>query len=312
MRNSVAALAVLSLLAACDGNPLVKPEEEDVIEEPDEGEEVADPTIVPDSVAGNLKAISYDAAAKRLFVTISGIDGTPEAAEYFRNSRAEAGLPAGFEVYTLQEDPLDRFFAGVIKESGDGTVRAATVSDGGQFGYFFGGTWFERDGEFDKPDIGNGPGQGQVSYAGDYVGLDNYSGPVPDLPAGTDPAIQMQYPGRVLGDVFVNVNFSDMLLSGVIFNREALDNPSIGLSNVIISPTTITEDGTFLGDVQIGTDDVGDIAGLFGGMDSAYMAGAVAFIPLPDNPDSFENGVFVLTQCGMNGEDAALCSGTAP
>lgn len=310
MRNSVAAIAVLCLLAGCEGNPLDTPDEEDIVDEPDEP--VVDPTIVPPEVAGNLSAIAYDPVAKRLFVTISGLDGTPAAAEYFRNASAESGLPAGFEVYTLQEDPLDRFFATVIKESGDGSVRAAATSDGGQFGYFFGGGWYERDGDFDPPDIGDGPGQGQVSYAGDYVGLDNYTGPIPVLPPGTDPAIQMQYPGRVTGQVFFNVNFSDMLLNGAIYNRTAIDNPAISLTDVVIGPTGITEDGTYKGTVQINKEDVGTIAGLFGGDDSIYMVGAVAFIPVPDTPETFENGIFVLTQCGMAGADPALCNGTAP
>ncbi|WP_425052582.1 hypothetical protein [Psychromarinibacter sp. S121] len=314
MRKSVAALAVLCLLAACDGNPLLV-EEEDVIDDGTDEEDGVETNGagIPTVLSNNLESVVYDPAARRLFVTISGLDGTPEAVEYDYNSAATAGLPAGHFAFTQQEDALDRFFTGIVKESSDESARAVIVSDGGQFNRFFWGGHYERDGDFDPPSSGDGPGEGQVSYAGDYVGLDNYSGPVP--PQNTDPTLQPQAPGRVVGSAFVNVNFEDMQINGSVFNRQTIDNPTLPeLRDIVMIVTEISEDGTFLGELEFdnGDDATGNYGGIFGGNNASSVAGLLGFIPDPDDPNSWETGMFVLTQCGLAGDDAALCVEAAP
>ena len=322
MRNSVAALAVLILLAACDGNPLTVPTTTTpptTPTTPPTGPEV-NANGIPTALARNLEGIAYDPVAKTLMVTIAGIDGTPEAVSYTRNMAAEVGLPAGYEAYSIQEDPLDRFFTGVVRESADGSVTAAIASDGGQFNRFFSGGWYERDGSFTPPNIGNGPGEGQVTYAGGYVGLDNYSGPLPPTPPGTNPAVQPQAPGRIAGDVIINANFSDMLVNGSINNRVRLDNPGLDatspLANLVLVVTGISAEGEFLGDVELQGligQSIGQYGGLFGGLDASSLA-AVLFIEEFDSTleGEAETGLLVLTQCGMAGSDPALCTGTAP
>lgn len=316
MRHSVAALAVLCLLGACDGNPLEG--EEDPVEEPtDEEPTDEEPDVetnengIPLSLANNLSGIEVSADGQTVAVSIAGLDGTPIATTYAFDAAATNGLPAGVFAYTKQEDPIDRFYTALVKESTDGTARAGVASDGGQFNRFFWGGTYERDGDFDPPSIGDGPGEGQVTYAGDYAGLDNYSGPVP--PQNTDPIVQPQAPGRVVGDVLFNVNFDEMLINGAIFNREAIDNGT-ELADVVLIVTDIDENGEFLGNIEYAdqTDANGQYGGIFGGVDAASLAGVAAFIPVPGSETSWETGMFVLTQCGMTGEDAVLCEEAAP
>lgn len=316
MRKPMMALAAVFVFTACDGNPFVTTTE---TTDPTTTTTVS-ATAVPDVLKNNLTSLTYDPVAKTVTVAISGIDSTPDSVTYTRNLAAEASLGAGYEAYSVQEDALDRLFVAVVRESFDESVRAGVVSDGGQFNSFAWGSHYERTGNFDKPEIGTGPGAGQVSYAGNYVGLDNWSGPNPTLPPGTDPSIQPQGPGRVTGQVFINANFSDMQLNGSVFNRAAIDlDPGLyptgfPLDTIVLRMTDITADGTFLGNVEPdGAPDqvLGQYGGLFGGVDSASLGGTL-FIDEYAGAGTHETGVFVLTQCGMAGEDVALCTGTAP
>lgn len=335
MRNTVAALAVLCLLAGCDGNPLVAGltaddgttddgttddgTTGDDTTTTDDGTTDDDATTTADgvalTVARNLESIVYDPVAETLFVTVESIDGTPVSAEYTRNAAAEAALPAGYQAYSLQEDALDRFFLAVVKQSTDGSVIGAAVADGGQFNYEFSGGWYQRTGEFTPPEIGTGPGQGQVSYAGDYVGLDDWTGIVPTIPGTADPSTQPRGPGRVTGQVFINANFADMSLNGSIFNRNAIDS-AIALDTLVLAVNTINADGTFTGNVEpFGEtgNDIGDYAGVFGGVDAASVGIAILIENYTDLVENeTETGIMVLTQCGKTGEDATLCAGTAP
>ncbi len=320
MRKSLTALAAVVVFTACDGNPFESDETD--------GGTATDPEpvtteAIPDSLASNLKSITYDPVAKTLTVEIAGIDGSSAAATYARNAAAEAGLPAGVEAYSLQEDPLDRFFVALVKESADGTVRAGVVSDGGQFNRFFSGGYYERDGEFTPPTSTGAAGSGQVSYAGDYAGLDNWSGPVPPLPPGSDPSFQMQAPGRVTGRVFINANFDDMQINGSVFDRTAIDlpttSPLYSLDTLILVPGSIAADGTFFGDSieldVVDPQDIGDYGGIIGGLDGASLGGVLVITNFIDDAlmiNESETGFFVLTQCGMPGEDATLCASVAP
>ncbi|MDJ0824709.1 MAG: thymidylate synthase [Rhodobacter sp.] len=317
MRRYLTALATAVAVVACDGNPLVTT---DTTAEPtDPGTPAEPPTTtdagIPLELANNLRSVTYDPVAKTLSVEITGIDSTPVMVPYTRNLAAEAGLAPGYEAYTIQEDALDRLFLGVARESADGSVRGVAVGDGGQFNRFASGGYYERTGGFTPPAIGSGPGAGQVSYAGGYVGLDNYSGPLPPVP---DPALQMQGPGRVDGDAFINANFSDMQINGTIFNRVRLDAPALApaLTDLMLIITDIGTDGTFIGDVEQITGvgiPIGKYGGTFGGVDAAGLAGVLKIDEWdPTREGESETGVFVLTQCGKPGEDVTLCAGTAP
>lgn len=320
MHRYLAVLAVAAALAACDGNPfLVEDTSGETPDPTDPGTPTTTDAGIPLELAKNVTEVSYDPVAKTLSVTIAGLDSTPVSVPYARNLAAEAGLPAGYEAYSIQEDALDRLFVGVARETADGSTRGVIASDGGQFNRFFAGGYFERDGGFTPPTIGSGPGAGQVSYAGGYVGLDNYSGPLPALPPGADPALQMQGPGRIEGDVFINANFSDMLVNGAVYNRVRLDNPLLPpLTDLILIATDISSEGTFIGFVETldGADikEVGNYGGIFGGTDASGLSGVLVIDAFDsDLSDQIsETGLFVLNQCGKPGEDVALCAGTAP
>ncbi len=312
MRKSMTALAAVIVFTACDGNPF---EADDTTGDTTATDTGTETSAIPDTLANNLSAIDYDPVAKTLTVEISALDTTPFTATYSRNLVVEASTP-GYEAYSVQEDALDRLFVALVAESGDGSVQAAVAADGGQFNRFFSGAYYERTGSFDPPDIGTGPGAGQVSYAGQYAGLDNYSGPQPVLPPGADPTLQMAGPGLVTGDVFINANFADMKINGSVFNRVRVSD-AFALDSLILVPTDIAADGTFFGsEIEkpgvVGTD-IGDYGGIIGGVDGMSLAGTLVIDSFDDTLENeSERGIFVLTQCGMPGEDATLCAGTAP
>lgn len=307
------AMTAALLLAACSGNPFVEGDG-DGGGGGGEGETIT----VPENLAVNVKGAAYDADKEVLQLALSGIDTTPVLATYQRYKKLDV---PGYKAFKAQEDPLDRMFVALAAESKDGSVRAVTAADGGQFTAAFGGGHYERDGKFDRPTIGKGPGAGQVTYAGRYGGVTNIDAPDnPDIlpvPDGTDPVLLPSQPSRVKGDAFLNVNFADNLVNGVIYNRVLVDH-KISLDDVILVPTSIAEDGTFAGNVSedIRNEDTstvsGSYGGIFGGKDSAAVAGLVHLDSFDDNVDlEEEHGVFVLTQCGKPG-DAKICDGVAP
>ncbi|KMW56269.1 hypothetical protein AIOL_001221 [Candidatus Rhodobacter oscarellae] len=312
------ALAAVFVFTACDGNPFVATT----------APTTPTPTTptpaaggIPAAVASDVTQLAFNATAQTLTVELSGLDSTPTTVTTFmRNLAVEAALPAGHLAYTLQEDPLDRAFIAVASQSANGVVRGGVASDGGQFNSFFSGVYYERDGGFDRPASTTSPGTGQVSYAGGYTGLDNWSGPNPPLPPGTNPANQPQAPGRVVGNIFLNVNFDDMLVNGAVFDRVLVDQGGIAhqLPTIVLTATNITADGTFQDGVveaAVGasTLGIGTYAGLFGGTNATAMAGGLVITEWdPTRENESEHGFWVLNQCGSAGEDATLCTGTAP
>jgi hypothetical protein len=311
MARPILAMCALAFLVACDGNPVTPPAGGG-----GGGGGGGDDTLtVPVDIAGAVRRAVYDADAETLRIQLVGIDTTPVVATYAR--RASLDVP-GYQAFVAQEDSLDRMFIALAAESRDGSVRAVTSADGGQFNRYFGGGYYEREGAFDRPPVGAGPAAGQVSYAGSYAGVLNGGGSGDDLlppPPGTDPAILPNQPARVRGDVFLNANFSDNLVNGAVFNRIVVDS-GFELRDVILLPTSITEDGTFEGDAEGPSPDVEDVsgqyAGVFGGRNAASVAGLVYLDDFdPDLDNEEERGVFVLRQCGLRG-DSRLCDGALP
>lgn len=313
MKTQWIALAALLTAVGCSGNPVAAPP----VDGGGGGGEEPDAVTVPVALADAIRGASYNAEDETLQLQLVGIDSTPLIATYDR--RKSLDVP-GYQAFTVQEDGLDRMFIAMARQSPDGSVRAVSAADGGQFNRYFGGGYYERTGDFDRPDIATGPGAGQVSYAGTYAGVVNGGGTGDDLippPPGTDPTDLPQQPARVSGDMFLNANFGDNLVNGSITNRVLVDQ-DFELTDVILLPATITENGTFEGTVE-GTsvedrasDVAGSYGGVFGGVDSAAVGGAVyltEFEPTVENEE--ERGVFVLTQCGQAG-DAAVCDGVAP
>jgi hypothetical protein len=192
--------------------------------------------------------------------------------------------------------------------------------DGGQFTKFFGGVNYSQQGTYSA----HTPSQpnGLVSYSGNYVGLINWTVPRPNtalpLPAGTNDDFAPHQASRVIGDVLINADFTDMRVNGAISNRLVLDQVAgIGLTvpTVYLIPTDIAvtdaangvAGGTFTGDIQIGSlQSVGTYAGTFGGIQASGLAAGIHldgdFIVTRDGEEEY--GLVVLNKCGTPGEGA--------
>ena len=309
MKKSVITLISLLALTACGGAPgsfVPDGGTEDGSGEAEAG------SGVPTEISNDLDAYSYQDGT----LTITGLtlDSTPEAVTYHRTAALDV---KGFNAYSMQEDSLDRMFIGLAGRSADGTVTAVIAGDGGQFNRVFNGALYARSGGFDAPEIGNGPGAGQVSYAGNYAGLlnggVNASSPTSVLlpvPAGTDPSLVPGQAARVQGDVFMNANFTDSSVNGSIYNRTLVDS-GMALPTVVLVPSDVQTDGSFGGTAEWEDQtDIGSYAGVFGGDNARWVAGGISLNDVdPNILDELERGVFILEQC--NTAAAAVCDDVA-
>lgn len=318
--NARLTIAALLLLAACGGtNPFPDaPTTPDGGDGGDGGDGEQQTVAVPESLAVNVTGAKYDKKSDSLRLAVTGIDSTPHLVTYKRISKLDV---PGYKAYKMQEDPLDRMFVALAAEAPDGKTRAVTVADGGQFGYYFGGGHYERSGGFSRPSVNSSkPGTGQVSYAGRYAAIQNINeADNPDtlpIKPGTDPARVPNQPRRVRGDVFINANFADNMVNGVVSKRRVVSTGE-QLGDVILVPTTITDQGTFTGDAE-GVDDekadrvTGSYGGIFGGKGASSVAGLVHLEEFEDDvKKEQEHGLFVLTKCGLP-KASASCDQVAP
>ena len=209
-------------------------------------------------------------------------------------------------------------FVAIVAQSNDGSVVGAVVMDGGQFTKFFSGGFYATDGNYTPGKPTNDTGL--VSYAGVYAGLSNLNAdgvgllPVPD---DTNDAILPDQPAQIVGNIFINADFQDNTVNGAIYNRAFVNlNPALEaflggpeLEDVFLIPTAITTEGTFFGTVENPEQEgIGNYGGTFGGTEASGVAGTTHldgdWVELVDNEVEF--GIFLLTQCGQDGEDA-LC-----
>ncbi|MFZ5961984.1 hypothetical protein ACOXXX_03450 [Thalassococcus sp. BH17M4-6] len=324
IRTFMVILALL-LAAGCSGGggDVLKNDTEEETEEETGEETEAEAPGVPDELSQNLASFAFSPDKSSVTVEIAGIDSTPVEVTYNRNPNLDT---AGYLAYTVQEDALDRLFVALGAESPDGSTRAAIVSDGGQFNRVIQGGYYERDGSYNPPDVGPGPGQGQVSYAGGYAGITNITSAngseLIEIPDTVDPDTLPDLPGQaaiVRGLIFINANFAENKVNGGIYNR-ILVSPIDGtdaqqLDDIALIITDIDENGEFLGEVEFdGFPDrsIGSYGGIFGGENASFVAGIVALDEFDeDRTGEIEIGVFVLTQCGQTG-DAEVCDIVEP
>jgi len=309
------AVSALTGLVACSGGEFLFDENAGGTPAPPGGTPIVNPDIlgVPESLAKNLSSISFNPNGQNITVEIASLDTTPLRAVYARRPSMDIN---GYTAYAVQEDALDRLFVALVAESDDGSVQAGVVSDGGQFQRYFSGGYYTRAGAFTRPTIGTGPGAGQVSYAGAYAGLVNGGGdgtellPVPDT---INTVLLPAQPGQISGSIFINANFADNTLNGAIYDRVLVDL-DLTLDSIILLPTDISANGTFLGDVEFedGSTDIGDYGGIFGGTGASSVGGIIALTQFSGELENEEEiGVFVLTQCGLPG-DAPICANVEP
>ena len=310
MFRILATMAALALLTACgDGQPfdfgVVTPEPPGLTPE-----EVEEQAAIAASIAGDLDGGTYSLAAQTLTVRIT-LDTTPIDAVYSRNAALDV---PGYVAFSVQEDPLDRIFIGMGGRSADNSVEGVLVSDAGQFNRFFGGTTFRQIGAYSEAP--SGPTSGLVSYAGSYVGLSNQPAANNTIglpvPAGTPSGLIPSQSSRITGDVFINADFADNAVNGLIYNRVNQDSVQ-PMFDLVLVVSTIDANGRFLGDVENEEQvNIGDYGGTFGGLNASGVAGGIHIEDYLDNVTNEEEyGIFVLTQCGLTG-DAAICDGVQP
>lgn len=320
MNRFVVSLFVAGAVGACTGDT---GKDNPFLEDPEE--ETQEPVVtrtINEALAANVSRVSSP-GADTITVEIFALDGTPLTTSFSRNATLDT---AGYMAYTTQEDPLDRMFVALAAESLDGSVVGGVAIDGGQFNIFHGGGYYERNGGFNPPALGTGPGQGQVSYAGNYAGVTNLNtsagANLLPIPPGVNPDDLPDLPGepsRVQGTIFLNANFADNAVNGEIYNR-VLINPvnntsTVPLDDLALLVSEIDANGEFFGSVEP-SGDVGNVVGSYGGIFGGNGASSVAgIVAVSDHIDAVDNeqeyGVFVLTQCGLDG-DAAICDIVAP
>ena len=350
MNRFVASLVLPAFLLACGGgsNPF---EGEATTPPPDGGGQGVTPPEepgIPEVLSNNVTRLSFDPAAQTLTVEGVGLDEVPFTATY----RRRAGLDRnGYQAFTAQDDRLDRHSSAFGKQSGNGAdVRAGVVLSGGPRNRFFGGGYYERDGEYTPPDVT--PDSGLVSYSGSYVGLVNIGfregtrdpvtgtwedganiGDLQPVPDGTPLELVPDQAGIIDGKILINADFADATVEGNIYDRELI-NPATGqrvfeLPSVVLIDAPIDDDGNFTGTVEYEQRDpsittnvignrIGDYGGTFGGENASGVAGIVKLDEFdgPNDPLGLENeeeyGVFVLDQCGQPVQDPVGCAGTNP
>ncbi|WP_147094980.1 hypothetical protein [Roseovarius sp. TE539] len=282
---------------------------------------------VPANLAGQVRNAIFDPDAETLTIEGVNLDEVPFTAEYKRKSSLDRG---NYLAFTVQEDPLDRHFTAYAAQSNNsGAVRAVVAGSPGPRNRSFFGATFERDGNFDKPEVTSS--SGLVSYAGNYVGVTNI-GDVngSDLKEITGPDVpdELVIPQAltVSGEAFVNADFADNRVEGNIVRRKIVE---IGqeLPSLVLVVTDIAGNGTFEGGVEYETGDprsnttdfvgIGGYGGVFGGPDSDGLAGVINLEEFDgvSNPVGFENelerGIFVLDQCG-SAVSSPVCANVNP
>ncbi len=333
MKRYLAMLVLPAYLFGCSGSNPFTPEVTPVVAPVVPGVVTEDTAVtVPAAVANDLTRLVYDPVAMTLTVEGITLDELPFSAVYTRKAALDR---PGYEAYTAQDDPLDRHSTAYVAQSrNEGAVRAGVVVTGGPRNRFFGGGYFERDGDYTPPAVT--PTTGLVTYAGDYLGLTNLRGDGGDLlavPAGTPEELIPDQSAEITGDVVFQADFADNSVEGNIFNRVLVDTGT-ALPSIVLISTAIDANGTFTG-TQIEYDqtnfdgtpfpaenvvgsDIGDYAGVFGGTNASGVAGVLHLTQF-DGPNDValgtdaeeEYGVFVLDQCGQPVEDA-ICAGVNP
>ena len=330
-------LVLTAALAACSGdgngtNPFAVNTAEPAPDDTGDDDE-APPTAagVPASLAGDVDQMIFDRATQTLVVRGLSLDEVPVSATYTRRSDLDATY-AGYKVYTAQDDPLDRHVTALFLESAgsgfNGQVRAGIAVTGGPRNRYFGGGYYERDGDFDAPAISRT--SGMVSYAGDYVGLTNIDardGMLLEVDPATPIELRPARAAQITGKIFLNADFADNRVEGNVYNRVLVPRGQT-MPSLVLLATDIDQDGVFAGDVEFDSyqtdpelrdigqtvgNDVGDYGGLFGGPDAAAVAGIVRLeaVDGSNNIRGYEGeeeyGVFVLGKCGTSGATSPVC-----
>lgn len=281
-------MMALVLLAGCDGNPLAS--------SGGGGGVTGGSSVVPAAVRVNMNAATYTPGDATIKVNMTSQDAASLSATYTRNAALDV---AGYQAYTYQESTSNRYVVAMVKETG--SVKGLVAVEGGQFDTYHGGGDYVRADLFTVPSSGVGA---KYDYSGSYVGMMNIGVPLSGPGGDLDPTRAYRTTGRAL----ITADFTEMLVSGGIDNRAIVD-PGVDssltpLATISLSETGVSSAGTFAGRVRIGTQEVGDYAGLFAGLDASQVAALLVFNPYSNSAIIKEHGLIVLDNCAAAGGPA--------
>lgn len=318
MFKQALSLAAVLALAACSGssnNPITS-SATTAGEAPVEATDNA--AGVPVDIANNVTDVVYDDDADSLIISGLPFVGSPTGdgtvgVELSRNTQLEAGVD-GYQVYSRQDDRLQRIYVAVSAQSADGSVRATSVADGGRLGVFYSGNHYERYEDLTRPE--NIDTNTVIDYAGTYAGVTNLDAlgqpiripPNPDTDVGE---LLPAQPRQTVADVHMKVDFTTNSVEGSIYNRQFVDGEALDSLDLNGGGGNLDEGGEFNGTVTFVRQNAEDsevsagaYAGILGGEDAAGMAGVVelenVFRPTDVRAagDQQEMGTFVIPRCG--------------
>ena len=314
MQKSILTLALLTALAACGGGGTNPFQTSDNTGTGTDDESAVDFSELSDEMRG----VVYDPDAGTLSVDISGLDQTNSEYPLAAYNRTPVLDVPGYLAFTYQDDPLDRHFTAFVAQDFAQTVQGAVASDGGQFNIYLSGATFIALEAFVNPTPSlTGSDNGLVSYAGRYAGVTNMGAvgdllltPTIDVVGGILPRQTL----TVQGYVFLNVDFGDNLINGIITDRSWGNTPQPHytptydddgfLPDIVLTVASINDAGEFYGEAQTGAQvSIGSYGGVFGGANAEGVAGAIFVGDHVGVDNADEYGIFVLTQCGLTGDD---------
>ncbi|MEO0402019.1 MAG: hypothetical protein AAF214_06555 [Pseudomonadota bacterium] len=328
MKRTAAVCALALGLVACgDGNPFNTDGDAPAVTTTSSAAQVSD-VAVPAEILNDLESINFDATTNTLTVTGLTQDGVPLINEY---NHVAASFVDGFETFTGQNDPIGRHATAFVA-SRDGGLQAGVVMTGPQFNRFFGGTFYDRSGDYEAPTAPES--RFDVTYVGNYAGGLNFPGPLTDrlpIAPGVDPDVDLpQQTAYVRGLMFVNVDLNDMSVEGEIYNRTGVFGQDgsgnlvsdstipgfVGLPDIVLVDGALEGDGTFSGNLEVDGvvgEDIGDFAGVIGGPGGNAAVGGTTlsdYTTLFDN--EIEYGVFVLDLCDATSTDPICVNALQP
>ena len=309
--------ALLTALAACGGsgtNPFQRAEVDTGTGTGADEESTTDFSKLTDDMRG----VVFDPDAGTLSGDLTGLDqtnGQYPLAAYNRTPQLDV---EGYLAFTYQDDPLDRHYTAFVAQDFARTVQGAVASDGGQFNIYMSGSTFIALEPFVNPTPSlTGSDNGLVSYAGRYAGMTNL-GAVGELLVTPTIEVEDKFLPRqtltIQGYVFLNVDFGDNLINGIITDRKWGNTPLPHytptydddgfLPDIVLTVASINESGEFYGNAQNRDQaGIGNYGGVFGGANAEGVAGGIFVENHVGVENADEYGVFVLTQCGLTGDD---------
>jgi len=262
-----------------------------------------------------------------LSIDITGVAASDREAEFQRLEAMDiAGIDGApdYQAFWYQETDLTRYYLAYVATNARGNLLTVSSSDGGQFNEHNSGGRFARIDAFTRPTLGEGPEEGLFSYYGSYAGI-FVPGEWADPNNPREPGLRPVAPWSVAGEAQINGDFRRNFVEGGIVNRELRDRNGDRITSIILNgdeiDTTRLADltrretsvdaatGQFLGDVEFygaPDGDVGDYAGLFGGLAASDVAAVLWLNPIEGQNGIWEYGALNLPRCDLAGS-SPLC-----